>query len=124
MKLSARKFDAAVQRAIERIPDEIRQHLDEVTVTVKDWPTREMLESVGMGPDDTLFGLYEGTALDERSDQDIARLPDTIYIFQGALEEACETKEELEEEIEITVAHEVAHMVGMDEDELRELGYE
>jgi predicted Zn-dependent protease with MMP-like domain len=124
MQLSAGEFDAVVERAIARIPEEIRQLLEEVTIAVKDWPTKEMLESVGVPPDETLFGLYEGTALDERSNQDIAPLPDTIYIFQRPLEEACETREELEEEIEITVVHEVAHFVGMNEEYLRELGYE
>ena len=49
--------------------------------------------------------------------------PDTIFLFQGPLEEMCETVEELEEQIEITVVHEVAHYIGMDEERLAELGY-
>jgi predicted Zn-dependent protease with MMP-like domain len=49
--------------------------------------------------------------------------PDTIFLFQGPLEEMAETVEELEEQIEITVVHEVAHYIGMDEERLAELGY-
>jgi predicted Zn-dependent protease with MMP-like domain len=124
MKLKSDEFDAIVQRAIERIPEEIRQHLDEVVVTVKDRPTPEMLKSLGLPLDDALFGLYQGASLAGRSRYDVAPLPDTIYIFQEPLEEECETVEELEEEIEITVVHEVAHFVGFSEEQLRELGYE
>jgi predicted Zn-dependent protease with MMP-like domain len=124
MKLKSAEFDAVIQRAIERIPEEIRQYLDEVVITVKRRPTPEMLKSVDLPPDDTLFGLYEGASLAGRSEYDVAPLPDTIYIFQEPLEEACETVEELEEEIEITVVHEVAHFVGFNEEQLRELGYE
>lgn len=124
MKLKPQEFDAIVQRAIARIPKEIRRHLDEVVVTVKKRPTAEMLKSLGLPPEDTLFGLYQGESLAGRSGYDIAPLPDTIFIFQEPLEEECETIGELQEEIEITVVHEVAHFVGFSEEQLRELGYE
>lgn len=124
MRLSPKQFDAVIRRAVEAVPAPVRRYLDEVVITVKDRPTRQMLESVGLGPGDTLFGLYEGTSLDRRSGQDLAPLPDTIYIFQKPLEEACRTKTELVREIGITVVHEVAHLVGMEEEDLRRLGYE
>ncbi len=50
-------------------------------------------------------------------------LPDRITLFQGPLEEACETEEELREEIRRTVVHELGHYFGLDEDRLEELGY-
>jgi predicted Zn-dependent protease with MMP-like domain len=55
---------------------------------------------------------------------DPLRYPDRILVFQGPLEEMCDSLEQLEDEIEITVAHELAHYVGMDEEKLEELGYE
>ena len=41
MKLSNKEFDKIVQRAIRRIPDEIRQHLDNILITVQQWPDPE-----------------------------------------------------------------------------------
>jgi predicted Zn-dependent protease with MMP-like domain len=76
-----------------------------------------------MGPDDTLFGLFQGVPLIERSVTSPPLYPDMIYLFQEPLEAICETLKELEEEIEITVVHEVAHFVGMTEERLAELGY-
>ncbi len=124
MRLKPQEFDRAVRRAYERIPAEIRERMDNVVLTVKKRPTREMLEEMGYPPDEPLLGLYWGSSLPERSFFSPPPVhPDTIYIFQEPLEEMCETIEQLEREIEITVVHEIAHFLGMDEKRLEELGY-
>jgi len=124
MKLSSREFDHAVKNAIDRIPEEIREHLSNVTITVQKRPSREMLAELGMTSDNPPLGLYEGASLLERSVLEPPLYPDTIFIFQEPLEQMCETRAELEREIEITVVHEVAHFLGMDEERLAELGYD
>ena len=124
MKLSEEEFDGIVKKAIRRIPSEIRQHLDNMVISVRKRPSKKMLRELGVPPDETLFGIFEGVPLTERSITEPPLYPDTILIFQEPLEEACDTVEELEEEIEITVVHEVAHFVGMSEERLAELGYE
>jgi predicted Zn-dependent protease with MMP-like domain len=124
MKLSQKEFDKAVRRAYGRIPAEIRERMENVVLTVKKRPTREMLEEMGYPPDEPLLGLYEGASLQEHSFFAPPPLhPDTIFIFQEPLEEMCESLAELEREIEITVVHEVAHFLGIDETRLEELGY-
>jgi predicted Zn-dependent protease with MMP-like domain len=124
MKLNQKEFDQAVRRAIDRIPEEIREHLENVVITVRKHPSREMLDELGMTPDDPPLGLYQGASLMERSVFAPPIYPDTIFIFQEPLEQMCYTLEELEQEIEITVVHEIAHFLGIDEDRLAELGYE
>jgi len=125
MKLSPNEFDRAVRRAYGRIPAEIRDRMDNVALTVRKRPTREMLEETGYPLAEPLLGLYWGASLPDRSF--FAPPPlhtDTIYIFQEPLEEMCGTIEELEREIEITVVHEVAHFLGISEERLAELGYD
>jgi len=95
-----------------------------MVIAVQQWPSPELLEEMGLPPDEPLLGVYTGASLAERSHFDTLQYPDAIQIFQGPLDEMCETLEELEEEIEITVVHEVAHFIGMTEEELAELGYE
>jgi predicted Zn-dependent protease with MMP-like domain len=124
MNLSTEEFDRIVKQAIDRIPEEIRQHLANIIVTVRKRPSRQMLKEMGVPPGETLLGLFEGVPLIERSVVEPPLYPDTIFLFQEPLEEMCGTAEELEEQIEITVVHEVAHFIGMSEERLAELGYE
>lgn len=122
-RLSDKDFDRLVQRAIARIPLEIRRHLDNILISVQKRPSPELLEELGYPADEPLLGVFWGVPLMDRSVMDPEPFSDRIFLFQEVLEEACETVEKLEEEIEITVVHEIAHALGMDEDRLAELGY-
>jgi predicted Zn-dependent protease with MMP-like domain len=123
-RLTDKEFDRVVQRAIDRIPQEIRQHLDNILISVQKRPSPELLEELGYPADEPLLGVFWGVPLMDRSVMDPAPFSDRIFLFQEVLEETCENVEELEEEIEITVVHEVAHALGIDEDRLAELGYD
>lgn len=123
--VSPEEFDAIATRAIERIPEELRQFLENVVISVQKEPSPDLLEEMGMDPDeDTLLGLYQGVALTDRSVTEPPMFPDTIFLFQEPIEEICDTIEDLEDEIEVTVVHEIAHYFGIDEDRLAELGYD
>ena len=123
VRLTEAQFDHVVDRAIQRIPDEIRVYLENIVITVKKRPSAGMMREMGMHPDDYPLGLFQGVPLIERSATTPPLYPDMIYLFQEPLEEMCDTREELEEEIEITVVHEVAHYIGMTGERLAELGY-
>jgi predicted Zn-dependent protease with MMP-like domain len=119
MKLSKKEFDKVVRRAISRVPEELRQHLDNILISVQKRPTREMMEEVDQSPDEPLLGLFQGFPLSERSSTSPPLFPDSILLFQEPLEETSETLEELEEQIELTVAHEIAHFFGITERDLQ-----
>ncbi len=124
MKLRSGEFDKAVRNAISRIPPEFRDHLENIVISVQDRPSKDLLEETGLPPDNSLLGIYRGDSLMNRSVTNPPLFPDTIFIFQEPLEAMCADLDELEEQIAITVIHEIAHYLGMDEDQLRELGYE
>ncbi len=123
-RVSRKRFGALVAEALRGIPADLRGALDNIEVVVDDWPTEAQLADVGLGPDDVLFGLYQGTPLPDRSPMTPYRLPDVITIFQGPVEEECETEEEMRKEVRRTVVHEIAHYFGFDEERLAELGYD
>lgn len=110
------EFDEAVGDALDRIPPELTDRIDNVVVLVEDAPPADQ-------PHD-LLGLYEGIPLTERGD--IAGgfvVPDRITLFRDPLRTYAATREELVEEITVTVIHEVAHFFGIDDDRLHELGW-
>lgn len=123
MKVSDKEFDRIVKRAINRIPEELRQHIDNVLISVRKRPSEEMLEEMEVPPGEELLGFFSGVPLVDQSVTDPPLYSDTIFIFQEPLERMCETVEELEEEIELTVVHEIAHYFGISEGRLGELGY-
>jgi predicted Zn-dependent protease with MMP-like domain len=123
MNISNKEFDRIVMRAIRSTPKEIRNHLNNILISVQKRPSPELLEELGIPADETLFGVFQGTPLVERSATEPSLMPDTIFLFQEPLLEACASIEELEKEIEITVVHELAHFLGFSEEDLAELGY-
>lgn len=122
-RLSPEAFARLVEQAIARIPASIRSHLDNILISVQQRPAADILEDLGLSPDEPLFGVYSGIPLIERSAVEPPLYPDTIFIFQEPLENACTTREQLIEEIEITVVHEIAHLVGFTDAELEDMGY-
>ena len=67
------------------------------------------------------LGEYTGVPRIERSDFDIAPLPDRIVLYHAAFEEECGGgREEICEEISRALWHEIAHHLGWDDDVLHE----
>lgn len=121
--VSRTEFSRLVERALKDLPQPFAGALDEMTLEIRDRPTEQDLESVGLGPDELLLGLYVGTPLTERSNQDTGRLPDKILIFQEDCELVSENREQLMQEVRTTVLHELGHYFGLDENELDRLGF-
>lgn len=121
VRVSAERFDELVRQAVESLPEEFLNRLDNVDVTVEDEPSRETLRENGIGPGGTLLGLYQGIPLTHR-DSYGGGLPDKITIYQGPIQRSCSDENELRREVRITVAHEIAHHFGIDDDRLDELG--
>ena len=114
MKMSREQFEEAVADALDAVPGELLDMLDNVVFLVEDEPPPEE-------PD--LLGVYDGIPLTERDLTWGGHLPDRITIFRGPLVRMCEGREELLDEIAITVVHEIAHHFGIDDDRLHELGW-
>ena len=117
--MSRDDFEEAVSEALDLIPLELAEKMDNVVVLVEDEPTAEQLAG-----EEDLLGIYEGTPLTERDSWWAAgSLPDRITIFRGPTLRMCETEEEVVEEVAVTVVHEIAHHFGIEEERLHELGW-
>ena len=122
--LDYREIKKEVGRVIDRLPRSFRERLLNVEFVVEERPSIELLRAEGLDPrHDTLYGIYQGIPLPDRSSLDPPLLPDKITIFAEPLLEDFPDPDELREEIRLTVLHEIAHYFGMDEEEIEDLGY-
>jgi predicted Zn-dependent protease with MMP-like domain len=121
--VSKSEFSRLVELALETLPKQFAEFLEEVPIEIRDRPSRKMLRDVGLGEDNVLLGLYVGRPMTERSVEDSGRMPDVIYIFQEHVELISNSEESLVEEVRTTVLHEIGHHFGMSEEDLDELGY-
>ncbi len=120
VRVSLARFEELVADALDSIPPELGEELENVAVVVEDWPTPEQLDGRG----GTLLGLYEGVPLTERGPLSYAGvMPDHITIFRGPLCELAHDEHDLAAQVRVTVLHEIGHYFGMDDEELHELGW-
>lgn len=119
--MSEADFEAAVSDALDRIPPELANTMNNVAIFIED----DYVPQPGEDPDTVLLGLYEGVPLTERDSWwDAGSLPDRITIYRQPILEICTSREDVIEEVTVTVVHEIAHHFGISDDRLHELGWD
>jgi predicted Zn-dependent protease with MMP-like domain len=112
-------FELLVKEALDSIPLEFQEKMDNVVVLVESEPGEEVLERVGVKEGHMLLGLYEGMPLTAWGRQSATILPERITIYQRAIEDYCRhNPERIRKQVKKTVLHEVAHHFGMGHEEM------
>jgi predicted Zn-dependent protease with MMP-like domain len=105
-------FEALVREALDELPDDIRDLMSNVAVTVEDEPP----------PGQNLLGLYHGVPWGKRGPYYAGVLPDKITIYRRPLERIAGGEEKkLRYQVRRTVLHEIAHHFGISDERLVEL---
>jgi predicted Zn-dependent protease with MMP-like domain len=123
MRVPRDTFESLVAEAVEGLPAEFAEKLDNVEFVVEDEPSAQDYEGRSLRPGSLLLGLYHGVPLTKRSSFGINPLPDRITLYQRSIERVCRTPREIIEQVRRTVLHEIAHHFGISEQRLKELGY-
>jgi predicted Zn-dependent protease with MMP-like domain len=120
--MNRQTFEDLVAQALTELPQEFRGKLDNVEVTVEDWPDRATLRLAGVRNPASLLGFYHGVPQTKRTHSYGLVLPDKITIYQRPIEMRCRTLEEVRSTIHRVLRHEIAHHFGLSDDRLREIG--
>jgi predicted Zn-dependent protease with MMP-like domain len=115
------EFEGAVARALSTIPKRFRRAMDNIAILIEDEPSPALLDEMDLHPPDTLFGLYQGTPLTERTWSYGNVLPDRILLFQRPHEREAIDDDDLIASIAETLIHEIGHYFGLSEDEIEEI---
>lgn len=116
------RFERLVAEALDSLPLEFQEKMQNVDVVIKDWPTSEEVARAGLPRSQTLFGLYEGVPQTKRTTRYGLVLPDKITIYQRPVETSCRTAEEVRGKVRHVLLHELGHHFGISDERLRELG--
>ena len=120
-----KEFEALVAEALDSLPEEFMERMENWQVSVEEWPSIHDLKALGIPENNrhSLLGLYRGVPATRRTSHYMS-LPDCITIYKGPIEAyAGNNKEAIRKQVRRTIIHEVGHYWGISEKRLRELGW-
>jgi predicted Zn-dependent protease with MMP-like domain len=100
-----------------------------VPLFVEDFPSQDVMRRMRIRHPANLLGLYSGVPLIERSVEQTRMMSDVIHIYRLGILSSSRSRNgsndeaELSRQIRKTILHEYGHHVGLNEKELRDLGY-
>jgi predicted Zn-dependent protease with MMP-like domain len=111
---SLAEMEAMAHDVFERLPTEFRALCEGVIVRVDDFPTEDVLDEMQAGSEFDLLGLFQGIGLPFRSHDDIARLPNMVWLYRRPiLDYWAEHDETLGHIIRHVLIHEIGHHFGL-----------
>jgi predicted Zn-dependent protease with MMP-like domain len=117
-RLTRTEFEKLVAEAIEELPEEFRDRLENVVIAVEEEPADDDYELTDTPDDEELLGIYRGPMRTQQSFDDLPGLPSEIAVFRGPILRCTANNREAVKEIKDTVVHELGHYFGLDDDEL------
>ena len=102
-----------------QLPRRFRDLCTDVVIQVDDFPTEEVLDQIGAESEFDLLGLFQGVGLPFRSNDDIARLPNMVWLYRRPiLDYWAEHDEALGDIVRHVLIHEIGHHFGLSDDDM------
>jgi predicted Zn-dependent protease with MMP-like domain len=111
---SLAEMEAMAHEVFARLPRTFRDLCEGVIIRVDDFPTEEVLNEMDAESEFDLLGLFQGVGLPFRSEGDIARLPNLIWLYRRPiLDYWAEHDESLGRIVRHVLIHEIGHHFGL-----------
>jgi len=111
---SLAEMEAMAHEVFARLPKTFRDLCAGVIIRVDDFPTEEVLNEMDAESEFDLLGLFQGVGLPFRSEGDIARLPNMIWLYRRPiLDYWAEHDESLGRIVRHVLIHEIGHHFGL-----------
>ena len=111
---SLAEMEAMAHQIFERLPKGFRDLCEGVIIRVDDFPTDEILDEMDAANEFDLLGLFQGIGLPFRSHDDIARLPNMVWLYRRPiLDYWAEHDETLGHIVRHVLIHEIGHHFGL-----------
>jgi predicted Zn-dependent protease with MMP-like domain len=112
-------MEAMAHDVFGRLPKTFRDLCEGVIIRVDDFPTEEVLDEMEAESEFDLLGLFVGVGLPFRSHDDIARLPNLVWLYRRPiLDYWAEHDEALGDIVRHVLIHEIGHHFGLSDDDM------
>jgi predicted Zn-dependent protease with MMP-like domain len=119
---SLAEMETMAHEIFARLPKTFRDLCEGVIIRVDDFPTGEVIEEMKAESEFDLLGLFQGVGLPFHSNQDIARLPNMIWLYRRPiLDYWAEHDEALGDIIRHVLIHEIGHHFGLSDEDMEEI---
>ena len=119
---SLEQIETIAQWQLDRIPNELRCHVEGVVIRIADFPDDETMDTMGLETPFDLLGLYHGVAIGNKSISDPAPGVDMIFLYRRALLEYwCASGEDLGHIIRHVLIHEIGHHFGLSDADMERI---
>lgn len=113
------EFEILVTQAIEELPGQFRERMQNITIQIEDLPNKSILRRMGIKSPYSLLGLYQGVPVTRRGIHYRNVMPDRITIFRKPiLKRFQKNTHQIKNEIKRVVLHEIGHYFGLNDHEL------
>lgn len=120
MQIDLDYFERTARATLATLPAPFQAAAQAVLLHVADWPEPDMLRDLDIQDPRDLTGLYEGIPITEKSVDDIAPMPDVVWIFREPILDEWRSRGDvaLDDLIAHVVVHEFAHHFGWSDEEI------
>jgi len=106
----------------QSLPARFRELCEGVIIRVDDFPTDEVLDELDAESEFDLLGLFQGTGVPFRSNDDIGRLPNMVWLYRRPiLDYWAEHEETLGHLVRHVLIHEIGHHLGLSDDDMADI---
>ena len=116
------ELEAIAEAAFARLPRRFRDLCKDVVIRVEDFPTDEVLDSLGAQSPFDLLGLYQGVHLARQSVMDTTALPELVFLYRRPiLDYWAEHEETLGQIVTHVLVHEIGHHFGLSDADIHRI---
>ncbi|MGI8853136.1 MAG: metallopeptidase family protein [Methyloceanibacter sp.] len=119
---SLAEFETLAWSVYRRLPARFRALTGEVVIRIEDFPTDEVLDSLGIDSPFGLLGLYTGVDLARKSVMDVSPMPDMVFLYRRPiLDYWAEHEDTLGAIVAHVLVHEIGHHFGLSDDDMERI---
>lgn len=116
-------FEALAQAAYDALPEEFRALCGDVLIQIEDFPTDEVLETMGLDSPFDLLGLFQGLGLAQGGGEiHTGQMPNMVFLYRRPiLDYWAEHEDTLGDVVTHVLVHEIGHHFGLSDDDMEAL---